>query len=201
MSMMQQINYDQLPEIPEMFFNSDTGSPFTDCMICDRDLMAETQPYSVERAIRHYPELELDNVVFEYALCAKCTSEMEKEISKETMFAIMTYFSEQFNYENRPVWNPSKEGETIFDIDDWIGTCAVKGLPRNELYEYSLYARCIGNRIIPEVVPYMISGIAQDDLVELFSNKSLGFLDDFTDKHFSGPPELKELFKGRPILV
>ncbi|MDP6908846.1 MAG: hypothetical protein QF371_05030 [Flavobacteriales bacterium] len=194
------MNYEQLPEIPEAFFNSDTDAPFTNCMVCECDLMEETEPYSIERAIRHYPEMKLDNVVFEYALCAKCTSNMENEISRETMFAIMTYFSENFDHSSRPTWKPG-DNEHPFECDEWIGNCAVKNLPKGELFEYSLYARCIGDRIIPEVVPYMISGIAQDDLIELFSNKSLGFLDDFTDKHFSGPPELKELFKGRPILV
>ncbi len=194
------MDYEQLPEIPETFFNSDTGKPFTHCMICECDLMEETQPYSVERAFRHYPDLKLDNVVFEYALCAKCTSDTEKEISRETMGAIMTYFSQHFNYAARPSWNPNDE-EHPFDCNEWIKNCAIKNLSKDDLFEYSLYARCIGNRIIPEVVPYMISGAAQDDLIELFSNKSLGFLDDFTDKHFSGPPELKELFKGKPILV
>jgi len=195
------MDFEQLPEIPKDFYNSETGQPFTHCLVCETDLMQETQPYSVERAIRHYPEMELTNVVFEYALCAKCTSDMENEISSETKMAIMTYFSEQFDYSSRPIWNTEDDEENEFDCSQWIDTCAVKGLPKTELFEYSLYARCIGDRIIPEVVPYMISGPAQDDLIELFSNKSLGFLDGFTDKHFTGPPELKELFKGRPILV
>jgi len=181
--------------------SSETGQPFTNCLVCEADLMQETQPYSVERAIRHYPEMELTNVVFEYALCAKCTSQMENEISDDTKMAIMTYFSEHFDYGSRPTWDAEENEGNAFDCGKWIDSCAVKGLEKKELFEYSLYARCIGDRIIPEIVPYMISGVAQDDLIELFSNKSLGFLDDFTDKHFTGPPELKELFKGRPILV
>lgn len=197
------MNYEKLPSIPKEFFNSEINAPFTHCMICSADLMKETEPYSVERAIRNYPEMKLTNVVFEYALCAKCTSDMEKEISSETKLAIMTYFQQHFDYTSRPQWNPEEEEdvERPFDCNEWIGNCAVKGLPRQQLFEYSLYARCIGDRIIPEVVPYMISGQAQDDIIELFSNKSLGFMDDFTDKHFTGPPEFKELFKGRPILV
>jgi len=201
---MQQFNYNQLPEIPEEFFNSDTGAPFAHCMICNGSLMEETHPYALERAIRHYPELDLNNVVFEYALCASCTANMENEISKETMGAITTYFNKKINHASRPKWKPNSaedETETPFNCPEWIGNCAVKGLPKSGLFEYSLYARCIGNKIIPDVLPYMISGQAQDDLVALFSNASLGFLDDFTEKHFSGPPELKELFKGRPILV
>ncbi|MFC2176237.1 hypothetical protein ACFLR1_04640 [Bacteroidota bacterium] len=196
------MNFEDLPAIPREFCNSETGKPFTHCLVCQTDLMQETRPYSVERAIRNYPEMQLTNVVFEYALCATCTANMENDISTKTKEAIMDYFKQQFNYQARPKWNGYEEEEEVeFDCNQWIDKCAIKGLPKSELFEYSLYARCIGDRIIPDVVPYMISGIAQDDLIELFSNKSLGFLDDFTDKYFTGPPELKALFKGRPILV
>ena len=198
------MNYEQLPDIPADFCNSETGQPFTNCLVCECDLMQETQPYSIERAIRHYPEMKLKSVVFEYALCAGCTSTMEKELSKDTKASIMEFFAKNFKYNQRPTWtaiDPETEELNTFDCNNWIDQCAINGSSKTELFEYTLCARCIGGKIIPEVAPYMISGLAQDDLIELFSNKSLGFLDDFTDRHFSGPPELKELFKGRPILV
>lgn len=197
------MDYEKLPEIPKEFYNSETGAPFTNCLVCECNLQKETRPYSIERAIRHYPEMELKSVVFEYALCAGCMSTLEKELSDSTKAAIAKYFGEKFNYHSRPLWQPSEDEETPnpFNISEWTDTCSIKSLPKEELYEYTLCARCIGDRIIPEVAPYMISGQAQDDLIELFSNESLGFMDGFTDKYFSGPPELKELFKGRPILV
>ncbi|MFT4545563.1 MAG: hypothetical protein ACI9UR_002738 [Bacteroidia bacterium] len=201
------MDYDKLPDIPNEFHNSETNQPFLNCLVCECNLMEETQPYAIERAIRHYPEMELKSVVFEYALCASCIAQMENDLSSDTKLAITTYFSENLDFAGRPSWKSyteddnEEEIEAPFDISEWIDTCSVKGVPKSELYEYTLCARCIGGKIIPEVVPYMISGLAQDDIVDLFSNKSLGFLDDFTDKHFSGPPELKELFKGRPILV
>lgn len=198
------MDYDKLPDIPKEFFNSETNQPFSKCLVCECDLMKESQPYAIERAIRHYPEMELKSVVFEYALCAKCIAQMENELSSETKMSIMKYFAANLDFSSRPQWKPNEdEDEEVipFNVSEWIENCSVKGIPRSELYEYTLCARCIGGKIIPEVVPYMISGLAQDDLVDLFSNKSLGFLDNFTDKHFSGPPEFKELFKGRPILV
>ncbi|MFM1875911.1 MAG: hypothetical protein RL266_1648 [Bacteroidota bacterium] len=196
--------FQDLPEIPKEFHNSETGAPFSHCMVCECDLMQEKQPYSIERAIRHYPEMGLKSVVFEYAMCAKCLQSLEKELSAETKRAISDYFAENFRANERPTWTGAFSDAEIqpeFNCSDWIDKCSVKAIDRAELYEYSLYARCIGDRIIPDVAPYMISGLAQDDLIELFSNKSLGFMDDFTDKYFTGPPELRELFKGRPILV
>jgi hypothetical protein len=203
------MDYDKLPDIPQPFFNSETNQPFSNCLVCECNLMEESQPYAIERAIRHYPEMELKSVVFEYALCAKCIAQTENELSDDTKMSITQYFAQNLDLASRPQWKSTEEEDensdlvkvVPFDINEWIDTCSVKGVSRSELYEYTLCARCIGGKIIPEVVPYMISGLAQDDIVDLFSNKSLGFLDDFTDKHFSGPPELKELFKGRPILV
>ncbi len=198
------MNYEQLPDIPKEFYNSESNTPFTSCLVCECNLMEETQPYSIERAIRHYPEMKLKSVVFEYALCAKCTATMEKELSDDTKAAIMQFFAQHFNYSDRPTWasvDPESEEPTPFHCSEWIDNCAINGSSKDQLFEYTLCARCIGGKIIPEVAPYMISGTAQDELIELFSNKSLGFLDDFTDRHFSGPPELKELFKGRPIMV
>lgn len=178
-------------------------------MMCRADLMSSPQPYVIERAIRHYPQMELDNVVFEYALCAQCMSGLEKELSRESMMRMATYMRENMDPAARPQWQPEEleEDEELapppppLDTERWVGTCAVKNTPAEQLTEYSMHARCLGDRIIPEVFPYMISGNAQDEIMELLSNKSLGFLDDFTDRHFSGPPELKELFKGRPVLV
>lgn len=195
------MDHKYLPPIPEAFFNSETGKAFDHCLVCSTDLMKEALSYSVERAIRNYPDLQLINVVFEYAICARCSFELENELSTETRLAIMGYFRDHFNPNDRPTWNASESEVVEFDCEEWIGRCAFKGLPRQGLFEYSLYARCIGDRLIPDVVPYLISGQAQDEIIQLFSNRSLGFMDDFTDKYFTGPPELKALFKGRPILV
>jgi hypothetical protein len=75
------MDYDKLPDIPKEFFNSETKQPFSNCLVCECNLMEESQPYAIERAIRHYPEMALKSVVFEYALCAKCISQMENELS------------------------------------------------------------------------------------------------------------------------
>lgn len=197
------MNYDRLPDIPVEFYNSDTGQPFSHCLVCNCELAFEHRPYAIERAIRHYPAMKLRSVVFEYALCANCMTSMENELSTHTKLAISGYFAQNLRLSDRPLWNPGsdEEPQPKFNCSEWIDRCAVKSVAREELHEYTLCARCIGTKIIPEVAPYMISGLAQDELIELFSNESLGFLDDFTDKHFSGPPEFKELFKGRPILV
>jgi len=191
---------DRFPAIPTVFCNSETGLPFGHCLVCDCKLQEQQFPYSVERAIRHYPEMGIDAVVFEYGICTPCVLQLDNQISTETKTAIIGYFQQHFNADARPEWD-GEDSEHPFDVEEWIGTCAIKGYARHELHEYSLYAKCIGDRIIPQVVPYMICGEAQDEVVQLFSKKSLGFFDDFTDRYFTGPPELKELFKGRPILV
>lgn len=194
------VEIDHFPPIPTEFCNSETGLPFEDCLVCGCKLQEQPFPYSVERAIRHYPQMGIDAVVFEYGMCTPCIVQMHDEISDETKAAIMGYFQDNFDPDSRPEWD-GEDAEHPFRVEEWIDTCAIKGLPRTGLHEYGLYAKCIGDRIVPDIVPYMISGVAQDEIVQLFSNKSLGFFDDFTDRYFTGPPELKALFKGRPILV
>lgn len=198
---MSSASSDKLPLIPKEFMNSDTGAPHTNCLMCNAVLAEEVQPYMIEKAVRYYPAVKLTNVVFEFAICAKCAKQTEQQLSTHTKEQLRQYFGTHFKMDMRPTWNAEEAEEHPFNIGEWIDHCAIKNLKRSELHEYSIYARCIGDRIIPEMVPYMISGEAQDEMMQLFSNESLGFMDGFTDKYFSGPPEWKELFQGRPVLV
>lgn len=190
---------DGFPPIPSEFLNSDTGAPHSHCLMCSADLMSENQPYLIEKAVRHYPTVDLTTVAFEFAVCAGCAAKTEQQLSTSTRMQLQQYFHQHFRSDLRPDWDPQMQ--TPFIIEEWIGQCAVKELPREGMTEYSIYARCIGDRIIPDTVPYMLSGQAQDELMQLFSNESIGFMDGFTDRYFSGPPEWKELFRGRPVLV
>jgi hypothetical protein len=47
----------------------------------------------------------------------------------------------------------------------------------------------------------MLGGRAMDSIMDLMSDHTLGFLDDFTGKHFTGPPEFSEWLKARPVFV
>jgi hypothetical protein len=52
-----------------------------------------------------------------------------------------------------------------------------------------------------DIFPYAISGTAMEEVNELISEKTRDILDDFIGQHFSGPPEVAEILKRRPVLV
>lgn len=200
------MDIDHLPEIPSIFYNSETKQPFTHCLICDCAVQEQADGYMIERAIRHYPEMQLENVIFEYAMCKSCVSKMQSELSDQTVLAISLYFMNAKRLKMRPDWTPERDEHNqvispSFKVDEWVNECVIKGVPKADLTEYTVTASCIGNKIVPSILPYMVSGVAMDEMAEHISNESRGFFDDFTDRYFSGPPELKALLQGRPVLL
>ena len=47
----------------------------------------------------------------------------------------------------------------------------------------------------------MISGEAADEVMQLLSNSTIDILNGFTDEFLGLPPEFKDLFKDKPMLV
>jgi hypothetical protein len=76
----------------------------------------------------------------------------------------------------------------------------VKGTPIVHSSEYQIVAQCDGKHMLFTYMPYAISSTAMDEMTDLLSEKSLGEIDDFTGKYFSGPPEIAELIRKRSIM-
>jgi hypothetical protein len=67
--------------------------------------------------------------------------------------------------------------------------------------EYSLYAHAFGKKLVYDLFPYAVSGGVMEEVNDLISEKTREILDDFIGRHFSGPPEVAEILKRRPVLV
>jgi hypothetical protein len=50
---------DQHIRIPRIFFSSDTGKPFSDCLMCGKFLLQNGTPYMIEKAIKQHPEVNV----------------------------------------------------------------------------------------------------------------------------------------------
>ncbi len=59
-----------------------TQSEFTHCNVCEATLKGNS--FLVEKAYHKNPINKKHFVVFEYAMCFKCKSEMMKELSQES---------------------------------------------------------------------------------------------------------------------
>lgn len=185
--------------IPEIFHNYSTGTQFDRCIDCDRQLLDGETEYFIEKALKSYSGFSAKDVIFEYAICLPCAERLRKQMSKESMQSIQRYFSENINVMQRMQQmhaNPENP-------EAWMKQCMVKGVSIQDLEEYQLYAHCKGNELVTSQMPYMISGLALDEISNLLSNETLDELDNFMDQHFGPPPELMEPLptRRRPILV
>ncbi|MCB0486857.1 MAG: hypothetical protein KDC99_00175 [Cyclobacteriaceae bacterium] len=174
--------------IHQAFFNSETGQPFATCLMCNNELK-DTQ-YVIEKAFKKHPSHNLTEVIFEYAMCVQCATKMHMELSEESRKRIEEYMAAM------------PRGDRNFtSIEDAISHCAIKNSLVNDSTEYSIYCLCNGNEMVVGDLPYALSGEVQDEIMQLLSAKSLDILDDFIGNHFSGPPEVREILRRRPVLI
>lgn len=181
--------------IPEEFYSFDTNQPFEACLVCKADLLAGEIDYFIEKAIRNYPEHEVSDVVYEYAICALCAQDMNEKMSVESLTNLQMYFSANSEFMKKVSDYSAnwmlREGSPLNE------ECALTGKPRSELDEYMIYGHFKGDQMIRSTMPFLISGKVMDDIAELLSDQTIDELDGFMGEYFGGPPELEEIWKPR----
>ncbi|RAV99444.1 hypothetical protein DQQ10_19690 [Pseudochryseolinea flava] len=187
----------KLVPIPPTFHASDTGKPFDHCLMCNQYLLDEGTPYMIEKAVKQHPEMNVVETIFEYAMCMFCAIRMHESLSVESRERISAYFQSNVNFEKRHF---DLLGQTD-DIANWIGKCAVKRTPISESSEYQLVAQCEGKNLVFSAMPFALSLAAMEEMSSLLSAQSLGEIDDFIGKYFSGPPEVAALLKKKFVMV
>lgn len=180
-----------LVEIPRVFFNEDTRQPFTHCMVCEQRLKEMDETYVIEKAVRYYPDLDLREVVFEYAMCTSCHGTIMSFISEASQAHLINYFfSQGIDLAERA---RRLQGVEAWDESLWLGHCLIKGTPVREMREYQLFAQCIGDQLLLSFTPFAIGGEALGEMASGLSQETLGGLDDLMDTYFGIPPELKRI--------
>jgi len=184
-------------DIPNELYEYSTGKPFENCLICNRFLLNDKVEYIVEKAYRKHPDVEAEEVIFDYAICQHCANNMMQELSSESMANIQMYFAENVSPEKLgPI--PSDKRERIQYM---LNHCMVKGTPKTNTQEYQVVAKCKGHHLQQNSFPIMLSFDALDELTELLSTQTQDTLNNFRDQFFPVPPEFEDLFKSRPVLV
>jgi len=186
-------------DIPEEFLSYETGEPFRNCKICDRDLTEPETHYIIEKAIRKYTGYKAWDVVFEYAICIDCADNFRHELSKESVYSIEQYFMSNVDINKHT--ERLQTNEEVPDISKYTSQCLIKGLNKNQVEEYQIYGECRGNKFLCGNMPYMICGEAMDEIAQLLSDKTLDELDGFAGKYLGPSPELEYLFKGRKLVL
>ena len=185
-------------EIRTEFFDID-GEPFTHCKLCERELIQSNCEYVIERALKQ------EQVIFEYALCKTCMEKAQSKWSDQSLRDVNQYMQSAIRF---PIYFKESmdylesENPEEFDLESRLGRCAVKNAPIEEAHEYQIMGMFKGDKMLVSVFPYMLSGTAMDEIVDLLSAETLGELDEFTDELLSWPPELSDLNPNqrKPIL-
>lgn len=183
-------------EIPAIFKRHATGEYFENCISCDTHLLTSGAPYIIEKAVKKYPGYKATDVIFEYAMCMECVAKMRQELSLESLQRIQQYFEKKAHFHER-----MENLEGCNNPQQWLSRCIITGKPIHMLNEYQLFAYCDGKHLQLAGMPYMISGEAADEMVNLLSSKTLGEINRFIDENFGLPPELKKPIKDQPVIL
>ena len=185
----------QFIPIPEEFYSFETNAPFEGCMVCKADLLAGEVDYFIEKAVRNYPEHDVSDVVYEYALCSHCAADMNEKMSTASMTNLQMYFSNNEAFMKKiAAYNNEWQNSEDSPLDD---QCALTGEHKATLDEYMIYGHFKGDKMIRSTMPFLLSGKVMDDVADLLSDETIDELDGFMGEYFGGPPELEELWKPR----
>jgi len=191
------LNPDDL-KIPKVFYSDASGKPFDKCIDCNKNLLKGNQEYVIEKAFRKYVDYEANDTIFEYALCLNCAEKLFMSFSESSRKAIEGYFEKHIDIESQL---SRLSGNEDFKVEEYLSKCLIKGLAIENLREYQMVCYCRGDRISLIRPPYLISGEAADEVMQLLSNATIDILNGFTDEFLGLPPEFKDLLKDKPMLV
>lgn len=164
--------------LPEIFWSFETDAPIRSCLVCGRDLIESDEHYLIEKAFSK------GEVIFEYALCLACHSGLMEELSENSLKLIRNYFEEHAELEKRRERIASEFDGTICP---WLSRCMFTNKPVPEDGEYQILGMCVGEELVLGDMPHAISGEAIEAIMNLLSDKTKGFMDDFTGQHFGVP--------------
>jgi hypothetical protein len=188
----------EFTRIPKTLYSSDTGKPFTNCMICNCYLLEDGTTYLIEKALRNHKDMKVKEVIFEYAMCLACSIKMNASLSEESRQRIDAYFANHTDLINRRKELIQKK---TLRLSNWISRCVVKNTLIKNSGEYQVVAQCDGKHMLYGYMPFALSMEALDEISSLLSAKSLGEIDDFIGRYFTGPPEVSEILKRRFVMV
>ena len=175
--------------IDKAFYPFDNEEPFQECTMCKLKFEEETD-FLIEKAVKG------NDVIFEIAMCLPCAENMRKQLSAESIERIEEFMS-GVDFEERANHFLNNQSD---EIDDYIGKCLVSGKPIDKNEEHQIYAYCQGGEMIYSALPYAISGEIMEQVQELLSPETKQELDDFMDQYLI-PDDLRDLLKGRPVLI
>ncbi len=183
----------QYKDIPKEFHSYEKDGLFTNCIECDRELLSGDCDYVIEKAFRNYQGFKAEDVIFDYAICMDCAMEIQKRMSKESMFKIQEYMQKQMLDRHQDLAK-----RDLTNVDELYSKCMFTNEDKSNCEEYQVFAFCRGDKMNLQMPPYMVSGPILDEISELLSDETRDELNGFFNKHFSPSPGM---FEPDPRLI
>lgn len=183
--------------IPKAFWSDLTNKPFENCISCKCELLGDEVEYVIEKALQSTEVEGVVSTIFEYAMCMPCAGKLRSQLSSQSLKNIDSFYHEKIDFTDRR----TKLANNELNITDWIGECIINKRSFKPGEEYQIYGQCIGEHFLFVDMPFMLSGEAVDEMIELISNETMDELDDFMNNLTSGPPEFKELLETGGVKV
>lgn len=184
-------------DIPKQLYSDLTDKAFSNCVMCDAELIHSNSQYLIEKAFKRAPDGSL-YTIFEFAICMTCAQKTQNQMSRESLANIQRYFTENSDLLARSEEKFDKED---MSFESWIDTCVLSNQKIDECEEFQVLATCQGDKMDMGLFPYALSGLEAEKMQELLSAKTKEELDDFTNNHLDLPPELKMLLEGSRSVV
>jgi hypothetical protein len=180
------------PEIPARYYSDETSQPFDSCLVCGRYLLDAGVSYLIEKSYRN-TSLRQNEVLFEYAICMECAMKFHEALSTETRERIQQYL-----LQSGLSVNMRKNEEEMVAAPTH---CQIKNTPLESSAEFQVVVHCQGRSLVSDVPPFAVGTEAMDEMAALFSPKSRDEMDGFIGQYFTGPPEVAEILRRRPVMV
>jgi hypothetical protein len=184
-------------EIPKTFYNSNNESPFTHCSLCDINVIESQQLYVIEKTVKRYPTIGAQEIIMEFVICISCAMQMSESISEDSKKVLDEFQADKMNI--------LLEEKKIVDVDkhikEQLSQCMFSKKNISELEEYNMYCHCVADKMILEMSPMIVDTKILMEVNEKLSRKTRDDLRGYKDKIIDLPPEFKDIFKDRPILV
>lgn len=185
-----------LQKIPPIFYNSNTEKPINQCLVCDTNLLSDTE-YIIEKSMVNYPGTGSLDLIWEFAICINCMNHVMDEYSKESHQAMNTYFMENMNLKRQTTLASNNN----FDANAWLSECIITGKHQNTCSQFQICLQCVGEQAIFDRTPFMISDEAMDEVTKLLSNSTIEAMNRFRDIHFPPPEDLRPFFRKKDFVL
>lgn len=149
----------------------------------------------IEKAFKRSPQLDTEEIVFEYAMCLACAEKMRETLSQESKQRVDGFFFSRYMSHAVRQEDPNKQ------VEQQLEQCWFTGEQISELSEYHIVGLCRDNKMLSDQVMSM-GMTALDQVQELLSPETKDELDRFIDDITGLPPEWQEaLFQRKGVLI